>query len=140
MSNDPIDYDAMRRRVDERMNKRNEFIAHLSAYIITNLVVWIAYFLISPAGLWVLIPILTAVGWGIGIVIHGAIVFFEAGGMDAMHARMMKQEINRERMQRGLPPVDDESLEKPKRDRIMRLSDDGELVEEEDRRQQQREK
>ena len=53
---------------------------------------------------------------------------------------MMKQEINRERMQRGLPPVDDESLEKPKRDRIMRLSDDGELVEEEDRRQQQREK
>ena len=73
-------------------------------------------------------------------MIHGSIVFFEAGGMDAMHARMMKQEINRERMQRGLPPVDDESLEKPKRDRIMRLSDDGELVEEEDRRQQQREK
>jgi hypothetical protein len=136
MSNDPLDYDAIRRRVDERMNKRKEFIAHLSAYVLTNIAIWITYFLISPPGLWVLIPILVTFGWGIGIVIHGSLTFFEAGGMDSMHARMMRQEVNRERLARGLPPIDEDASEKPKRDRIMRLSDDGELVEDEEKSRQ----
>src|SRR5690242_4158801 len=78
MSNDPLDYDAIRRRVDERINKRKEFFAHLAAYILTNIAVWVTYLLISPPGLWVLIPLLVTLGWGIGIVIHGSITFFEA--------------------------------------------------------------
>jgi len=136
MSNDPIDYDAIRRRVQERLNKRKEFIAHFAAYIMTNLIVWITYFLIQPGGLWVLIPLMTTLGWGIGIVIHGSITFFEAGGMDSWQEREMRKEVARERMRLGLPPEDGDSWKKPKRDRIIRLSDDGELIEEEDRRKQ----
>jgi hypothetical protein len=136
MSNDQIDYDAIRRRVQERLNKRKEFIAHFAAYIMTNLTLWILYFLVEPNTLWILIPIMSTLGWGIGLVIHGSVVFFESGGMDAWQEREMQKEIARERMRRGLPPEDGESWEKPKRDRIMRLTDDGELIEDEDRRKQ----
>ena len=65
--------------------------------------------------------------WGIAIAIHGVVVYTQTNMMDVMRESAIQQEVQREMRMRGLDSTTDD-LEKPKRDRAVRLSDDGEMV------------
>jgi hypothetical protein len=129
MTNDQLDYAEIRRRAEQRVTKRKEFMMHLAIYILVNIGLWVAFLFIG--GLiqqtWpLLIPLLSTIGWGLGVAIHGVVNYFETTGMDSMRDREYHRELEREMRRRG---IDDPALlEKPKRDQAVRLSDDGELV------------
>ena len=64
------------------------------------------------------------------LAIHAVVNYVETTGMDNMREREIEREIQRELRRRGLTESD--LLQKPKRDAAVRLSDDGELVYEDD--------
>jgi len=131
MSNDNIDYEAIRQRAEKRVRQRVEFVQHLSVYVIINLILW-ALWLVAASAIqspivhfpW---PILVTLGWGIGVAIHGMVVYTQTSMMDVMRESAIEQEVRREMRLRGLD-ANSADLEKPKRDRAVRLSDDGEMV------------
>jgi hypothetical protein len=131
MSHD-LNYDDIRTRAEKRAKERIEFYQHLAIYLVTNALLWLLFILISVltnggAGP-LIVPLLSTLGWGIGVAIHGIVTFVDtATTMDAMREREVQREIKRELRRRG---IDDPSAlyDKPKRDQAMRLSDDGELV------------
>ncbi len=138
MSYNQLDYDAIRKRADQRVKKRAGFFVHLAIWMAVMAFLWMIYFLTDAGDFpWPLIPMM---GWGIGIVAHGASVFLDTGLLDNMREREFQREIAREMMRLG---IDDpaELFEKPKREQAqsVRLSDDGELVpvDEEDERPRQ---
>lgn len=61
-------YERARQRVEEIKG----FYGHLLSYLVVNAFLLVVNLLTSPGYLWVRWPVL---GWGIGIVIHGASVF-----------------------------------------------------------------
>ena len=70
--------DRLRRKVEKRIEERNDFYTHLAIYVSVNLMLWVIYFLTSfPDSPW---PIWPTMGWGIGIVAHGMSYYFEHGG------------------------------------------------------------
>ncbi len=134
MSYEGLNYDEIRARAEKRARKRAEFLQHLAIYIVVNLFLWIGFFIFAmviahnPAVL--LVPLLSTVGWGLAVAIHGAVYYFDTTGMDNMREREIQREIQREMQLRGLTNPDD-LYAKPKREarqRSVRLSDDGELI------------
>src|SRR5579871_5190108 len=131
MSKDDIDYEAIRQRAEKRVRQRVEFVQHLSIYVIINLILW-ALWLVAASAVqssvvhfpW---PILLTLPWGIAIAIHGIVVYTQTSMMDVMRETAIEQEMRREMRLRGLD-ANSADLEKPKRDRAVRLSDDGEMV------------
>lgn len=79
-----------RRRAGARMG----FYIHATVYILVNLM------LASLAALsdrhWAVFP---AFGWGLGLAIHGAVVFLVTGG-GGLHDRMVQEERKRLTLQR----------------------------------------
>ncbi|MBX3083358.1 MAG: 2TM domain-containing protein [Anaerolineae bacterium] len=130
-----IDYDAIRKRVEKRVKARQEWVAHLTAYIIVNVALWAIWWL--TGGNYFPWPALVTLGWGIGMGIHTATYLTEASMEQAKEAAI-DREIRREKMRvYGDPDYDDSYMEKPKRrakerERGMRLTDDGELEYEDD--------
>jgi hypothetical protein len=129
----------IRRRVEKRIKERNEFYIHLAVYIIANIMLWIMWGFTSDlfsailsGGGWdyngLPWPIFPTMGWGIGIVAHGLTVYFNSPGRIEARERTIQREIERERQRLA----SDDYYEKPKRDRHVRLTDDGELIEIED--------
>jgi uncharacterized membrane protein len=139
MPSDEASYDEMRRRAEKRVRKRVEFNMHLAIYVVVNLGLWVMFGLLS--GIlhlpWLmLIPLLSTVGWGLGVAIHGIVTYMETRAMDVL----VEREIRREMALRNLrDAVEDspEAYEKPKRDRVARLSDDGELIYDEEAQRRQ---
>ncbi|MEP7287135.1 MAG: 2TM domain-containing protein [Chloroflexota bacterium] len=120
------DYDNLRRRAEKRVHDRQEFFMHLSIYVAVNLGLWLLWALLGgfPSGFpW---PLLVTLGWGIGLAAHGIDVYFKSGSMAVRREMAIEREMQREMQMRGLDASD--VLEKPKREQVMRLSDDGELV------------
>ena len=140
MPNNEIDYEAVRRRAEKRTNEKIEFYIHISVYIIVNLVLWalgLALGSVLGLGTWgIFIPLLVTLGWGIGAAIHGAKVYLEGGLKDRMRDQAIRREMELERLRLGINEENEDSdeelvLQKPKRrnkDRVVRLGDDGELV------------
>jgi len=130
MPESPLNYDEIRQRAEKRANKRKELILHVAVYIIVNLALWLVFGIIATVSAGkqalLLIPLLSTLGWGIGVAIHAAVNYIETTGLDAMREREIEREIERELRRRGL--ADPEALEKPKREQAVRLSDDGELI------------
>jgi hypothetical protein len=133
---DDLDINEIRHRADKRAKKRAGFIQHLAIYVIINLCLWVMFLFIgglvrSP---WPLVlPLLSTFGWGIGVAIHGVVTYLETGVMENMQEREFERELRREMLRRGI--TDPAVMEKPKReerDRVVRLSEDGELIYEED--------
>jgi uncharacterized membrane protein (DUF485 family) len=132
MANDQLDYEAIRTRAEKRANKRKEFLLHLAVYILVNLGLWLVFVLIAAATtpLALIPPLLSTLGWGVGVGIHALVNYFDTTGMDSMRDREYQRELEREMRRRGID--DPAMLDKPKRDQTVRLSDDGELVYEDD--------
>ncbi len=133
MSDNQLNYEEIRARAEKRANKRKELLMHVAVYIIVNLSLWLIFGIMaafSGSAALLLVPLLSTFGWGMGLAIHAAVNYVETTGLDAMREREIDREIEREMRRRGLTEAD--VLEKPKRDAAVRLSDDGELVYDED--------
>jgi hypothetical protein len=124
-----LNYDGIRKRAEKRANKRKELLMHVGIYIIVNLFLWLIFGVISAVSanpVLLLIPLLSTLGWGIGVAVHAVVTFVETTALDSMREREIEREIRREMRLRGID--DPDMLEKPKREQTVRLSDDGELV------------
>ena len=130
MSNDDLNYEEIRARAEKRVKKRAEFLQHLAVYLIVNGFLWLMFLVIAiTTGAWpaLIAPFLTTVGWGIGLAIHALTVYVDTTAVENIRQQEIDREIQREMAQRGMSEFP-ERPEKPKRDRVMRLSDDGELI------------
>ncbi len=131
MSNDGLNYDEIRARAEKRVKKRAEFLQHLAIYLIVNGFLWLMFLVIAiTTGAWpaLIAPFLSTVGWGIGLAIHALTVYVDTTAVEKMRQQEIDREIQREMERRGMSADVPESYEKPKRDQVMRLSDDGELI------------
>lgn len=68
--------DEQYRKAKERVEAKMGFFVHLAAYVIVNLVLYYINTTTSPGYSWHIWPLL---GWGIGVVFHGAGVFIFSG-------------------------------------------------------------
>ena len=88
---DPNDIDRIARR---RAGAKMGFFIHAAVYIIVNLM------LMTLAAMsdrhWAVFP---AFGWGLGLAIHGAVVFLVTGG-GGLHDKLVRQERSRLAAQR----------------------------------------
>ena len=117
----------LRKRVEDRMKNRNAFYIHLIAFFGSNLLLWVIWLTTEPFGFpW---PLYATLPWAMGLVIHAFVVYQESGAAQERREQRIRREIEMEKMRMGLAT---DSYQKPKRDQGMRLSDDGELVVEDD--------
>ena len=70
--NDQVAYEDAKERVKELRG----FYQHLVAYVLINVFLFVVNVLTSPGSWWFYWPLF---GWGIGIVAHGASVFWGGG-------------------------------------------------------------
>ena len=128
-------YDAIRRKVEQRYQQRYTFYTHVAVYTLVNIVLWLIYgFTAGMAGQFInapmlgsLVPVLSfpwplivMAGWGIGLVIHGMNYYIRYGDGALRRRAAIQREIERE-------IALNDHYEKPKNDIPMRLTDDGEL-------------
>jgi uncharacterized membrane protein len=78
-----------------------------------------------------LVPVLSTVGWGMGVAIHAIVTYMETHATDVLVEREMRREMALRNLREAVEDSP-EAYEKPKRDRVARLSDDGELVYDDD--------
>jgi len=127
-------YNKVQRRVEKPFKKRIEFIQHAAVYLCINLMLWAMFVFTTGAsaelGLpdfaaafpW---PLIVGLGWGAGLVAHAADTFMHGGFSAEAYERKLQQEVERELQSLA----EEEGLyEKPKRDRGIRLTEDGELT------------
>ncbi|MCC7447210.1 MAG: hypothetical protein IT324_07325 [Anaerolineae bacterium] len=139
MADRQVDYAAIRHRADERMKRQKRvgqivlFIVNVLLFVIFTAIAlgavlsnpalrdWVAQ-KNSPAAQAFILP---TVGWLVGIMLQGmALVLDTRMGERSLREKIIMREMHDAVMQMA----DAESAEKPKRDQVMRLSDDGELV------------
>jgi hypothetical protein len=88
-------YERARKRVEELRG----FYTHLLVYVVVNLGLIILNLLIQER--WFIWPL---VGWGIGLVIHGAVVFLEGPFGPDWEERKVRQLMERERSRKRPGP------------------------------------
>lgn len=116
----------IRRRVEKRIKQRNDFYIHFAVYIAANLLMWMIWALTRDSSETIGFPwpLIVMFGWGIGLVSHALTVYFNSASRVEARERTIQREIERERQR----IAGDGTYEKPKRDRHVRLSEDGELI------------
>lgn len=122
-----INEEEIRQRVEQRMKARQEFWIHLGIYVAVNLFLWVVFFIIPAMGgenpfPW---PIFVTGGWGIGIFSHAVETYYKTNpSVQERRERAIQAEIERERQRMAGSVLS----EKPKREQSVRISDDGELI------------
>ena len=86
--------DQLERRARRRAGAKMGWYIHASVYVIVNLML-VALSAMS-GGTWAVFP---ALGWGVGLAVHGAVVFFVTGG-GGLHERLLENERKRLVLQR----------------------------------------
>lgn len=84
LSNDPIE-NLARRRAGAKLG----WLIHATVYVLVNLL--LVSLSLSSGRHWAVFP---AAGWGIGLLVHGMVVYFIAGGSN-WHERMVQSERDR---------------------------------------------
>jgi hypothetical protein len=111
-------YEEIRRRVEKRYKERQDFIIHLAAFVGSNLIIWVLWFLLFSGPFpW---PLIVTLGWSVGIVAHFLSYYFKYGAGANRRENAIEREIEQEMARRAI-------YEKPKNDERMRLTEDGEL-------------
>ena len=116
------DYKKIRQRVEERFEKRSEWVSHLTAYVFVNL--GLHYFF----G-WGSVPaMMVTIFWGMGLAIHTAQVLFETS-TDRAKERAIQREIELELYHKeGRVPSFAKKRKNEERFGHLRIGYDGELV------------
>lgn len=86
---DPLEHnndDALERMARRRAGAKMGWMIHASVYVLVNL--GLAALSLSQGRHWALFP---ALGWGLGLAIHGAVVWLALPG-NGWHARMVERE------------------------------------------------
>lgn len=83
--------DEQRRQAIGRIQAKRGFWVHLAVYILVNAVLVVVWYYSSGGYFW---PVWPALGWGIGLVLHGLGVFV---GTRAITEEQIQREINRGR-------------------------------------------
>lgn len=73
-----------------RAKAKLDFYTHLMIYVLINLMLAGLNMILSPSILWFLLPL---VGWGVGLLIHGLIVFVM--GSSRLKEKLVRDELNR---------------------------------------------
>ena len=84
----------LERLARKRAGAKMGWYIHASVYIIVNLL--LAVLSAMSDRHWAIFP---ALGWGIGLAVHGAVVFLVTGG-GGLHERLVQQERERLSLQR----------------------------------------
>lgn len=107
------DIESLRKKAEKRVKRRQEYIGHVAAYVIINVFLWLMA-LAFGMGDW---PIWVTLGWGIGLAFDTLDYFTNSPDKreDAIQREMAKLAAQ-------------EGYIKPKREQSARLSDDGEIV------------
>ncbi len=115
----------IRKRITKPFEERKEFFIHASIFAIINIMLFALWSrgLGTELGIEFPAPILVLIGWGIGLVAHGANVFF-GNLMKNMRELAIEAELEREHER-----IYGKPKHKPKRDERLMLTDDGELQE-----------
>jgi hypothetical protein len=94
MSNQTRDTNDLERLARRRAGAKLGWYIHATVYVAVN--VMLAFLAAMGDRNWAIYP---AMGWGLGLAIHGAVVFFVTGGA-GLHERLVQQERNRLQLQR----------------------------------------
>jgi len=85
----PLITDPIERLARKRAGAKLGWYMHAGVYLVVNLLL---VTLSATSGRhWAVFP---AVGWGVGLAVHGVVVFLVAGGSD-LHERMVRAERDR---------------------------------------------
>ena len=128
MTEDPIDYNRIRQRVEQRYDNLKGLIIHLAIYFLVITAAWIIFGTSHFLGIPLVLTF--ALLWGAGLVAHGVEALFDVVTARARE-NAIRREIEMELYHRDgrIPSF----MEKPKRHgERLRLSDDGEIVAVED--------
>ncbi|MBX3065486.1 MAG: hypothetical protein U0528_16165 [Anaerolineae bacterium] len=120
-----LDYDAIRKRVEKRIQKRQKLIKTVGETIGANLICWTIWLIVMPGSFaWPAIVTIVSV---VNLIKEVSEVYFNSNEyFDNMREREYQREIERERER-----IYQDEYAKPKRGDVT-LSDDGELVYDED--------
>lgn len=123
------DYEKIRQRAEKRVRSRSDFFQHMAVYVIVNLGLWSVYILTKE-----LIPfpwpVFITLAWGVGLSLHGVDVYFNSSLMEARREAAIMREMERELAL--YRQSSEEPYSKPKRDRVLRLTEEGEMVPDDD--------
>lgn len=81
--------DEQRRQALGRIHAKRSFWWHLGTYVVVNAMLVLVWYLNSGGYFW---PVWPALGWGIGLILHGLRVFL---GMRPITEDQIQREINR---------------------------------------------
>lgn len=89
--------DPVERLARKRAGAKLGWYVHASVYVLVNLL--LATLSLASGRHWAVFP---ALGWGLGLAVHGVVVFFVASG--GLHERMVQAERDRLQAARGVRP------------------------------------
>lgn len=85
----PLSAEALERLAQRRARAKMGWYAHASVYLLVNLL--LVTLSASSGRHWAVFP---ALGWGLGLLVHGVSVFLLASGSD-LHERLVQAERDR---------------------------------------------
>ena len=92
MNTTPMNHDDIERLARKRAGAKLGWYTHAFVYLLVNLL--LATLSLSSGRHWAIYP---ALGWGLGLLVHGIVVFLLTNGA-GLHARLLQHE--RERLAR----------------------------------------
>ena len=75
-------------RAQRRAALKIAFYAHLSAFVVVNLLMVIVNLMLTPGFLWFYWPL---IGWGTGVVVHGVLTFYGEQMLERLTAKEMEK-------------------------------------------------
>lgn len=114
--------DRVRRRIEQRLEDRDDFYTHLALYIAVNGFLWVMWLLTGAGFPW---PIFPMGGWGIGLFAHWFDYWNSHGGGSRRREAFIEREMQREReIQLRQSGVQEKGKnEKAKNERLLAPSD-----------------
>jgi hypothetical protein len=109
----------LRKRVEQRINKRRELYMHAAVFVLIIPMLWLIWAIVGGGFPW---PLIAMLGWGAGLGAHAMEVYFESERGDRMRAEEYRRELDR----RGID-IDVSTVmyaEKPKNENWDQIKDD----------------
>lgn len=128
MSEDEIDR-VVRLRIIQWYKQRSEFLGHLFAYPLVNILLWGIYLITRSSDQSFPWPALVSFFWAFGLIGHAVETWRHSPAFKARKENAIQDAVEREKQRLGVYEKAKRSdLEKPKRAQPMRLTDEGELT------------
>jgi len=114
-----FDENRVRKQIEKRYEERQGLIIHAVIFVMVNIAMWLVWYY---AQVDFPFPIIITMGWGSGMLAHFLTYYYKFGGGAAKRDEAIEREIERYRERTGY-------YEKPKNERRVELTEDGEIEE-----------